>query len=61
VRQAALALNLADGRYKLGLSSIIELTQSQLNLTQAEIENLSAKYDYQSQYAALQYAIGSLR
>lgn len=61
MRQAALALNLADGRYKLGLSSIIELTQSQLNLTQAEIENLSAKYDYQSQFAALQYAIGALR
>jgi outer membrane protein len=61
VRQAALALNLADGRYQLGLSSIVELTQSQLNLTQAEIENLSAKYDYQSQYAVLQYAIGALR
>jgi outer membrane protein len=61
VRQAALALNLAEGRYHLGLSSIIELTQSQLNLTQAEIENLSAKYDYQGQFAALQYAIGALR
>jgi outer membrane protein len=61
VRQAALALNLAEGRYSLGLSSIIELTQSQLNLTEAEIENLSAKYDYQSQFAALQYAIGALR
>jgi outer membrane protein len=61
MRQAALALNLAEGRYQLGLSSIIELTQSQLNLTQAEIENLSAKYDYQRQYALLQYAIGALR
>jgi hypothetical protein len=32
-----------------------------LNLTQAEVDNLNAKYDYQSQYAALQYATGLLR
>jgi outer membrane protein len=61
LRQAALALDLAHGRYDLGLSSIVELTQAELNLTQAEIENLSAKYDYQSQYAVLQYTIGALR
>jgi outer membrane protein len=61
LRQAALALDLARGRYQLGLSSIVELTQAELNLTQAEIENLSAKYDYQSQYAELQYTIGALR
>jgi outer membrane protein len=61
LRQAALALDLAQGRYNLGLSSIIELTQAQLNQTQAEIENLSAKYDYQSQNAALQYTVGLLR
>ena len=61
MRQAALALDLSQGRYNLGLSSIVELTQAQLNLTQAEIENLSAKYDYQNQYAALQYTLGLLR
>jgi outer membrane protein len=61
LRQAAMAVQLAQGRYDLGLSSIIELTQAQLNQTQAEIENLSAKYDYESQYATLQYAIGNLR
>jgi outer membrane protein len=61
LRQASLALDLAQGRYNLGLSSIVELTQAQLNLTQAEIENLNAKYDYQGQYSALQYAIGLLR
>jgi outer membrane protein len=61
LRQAALALDLAQGRYNLGLSSIVELTQAQLSLTQAEIENLSAKYDYQTQYAALQFTIGALR
>jgi outer membrane protein len=61
LRQAALALDLAQGRYNLGLASIIELTQAQLNVTQAEIENLSAKYDYQTQNAALQYSAGLLR
>jgi len=61
LRQAALALDLAQGRYNLGLSSIVELTQAQLNLTNAEIENLNAKYDYQTQYSALQYTIGQLR
>lgn len=61
MRQAALALDLAQGRYNLGLSSIVELTQAQLNVTQAEIENLDARYDYESQFAALRYAMGTLR
>jgi outer membrane protein len=61
LREATLALSLAQGRYDLGLASIVELTQGQLNLTQSEIDNLSAKYDYQALYASLQYTIGSLR
>ena len=61
LREAALGLQLAQGRYDLGLASIVELTQSQLNVTNAEIENLNAKYDYQIQYAALQFTIGLLR
>jgi outer membrane protein len=59
--QARLALNLAEGRYNLALASIVELTQAQLNVTQAEIENTTARYDYQEAWAALQYAIGALR
>jgi outer membrane protein len=59
--QARLALNLAQGRYNLALASIVELTQAQLNVTQAEIENTSARYDYQEAWAALQYSIGALR
>jgi outer membrane protein len=61
IKEANLAMELSQGRYNLGLASIIELTQSQLNLTRAEIEDLSAKYDYQTEYAALQYAMGLLR
>jgi outer membrane protein len=61
LRQASLGLDLAQGRYNLGLASIVELTQAQLSLTQAEIENLGAKYDYQTQYFVLQYMLGLLR
>jgi outer membrane protein len=61
LRQAALAMTLAQGRYDLQLSDIVVLTQAQLSLTEAEIGNLNAKYEYQSQYAALQYTIGTLR
>ena len=61
VEQASMAVSLAQGRYNLGLASIVELSQAQLNQTQAEIENLSAKYDYQTLYQALQYTIGQLR
>ncbi len=61
LRQATLALQLAQGRYDLSLASIVELTQAQLNVTAAAIENLSAKYDYQTQYSALQYSLGLLR
>jgi outer membrane protein len=61
VDQAKLGLDLAQQRYELGLATIVELSMAQLNITQAEIENLNAKYDYQTQYAALQYTIGMLR
>jgi len=61
VREANLAQQLAQGRYDLGLSNIVELTQALLNVTTADIENLNAKYNYQSQYATLQYTIGALR
>lgn len=61
VNQATLALNLAQSRYQLGLSSIVEFTQAQLNLTQAQIEQVNATYDYQTQLSALTYSIGGLR
>jgi outer membrane protein len=61
LNQAKLALTLAQGRYNLGLSSIVELNQAQLSETEAEIQDVNAKYDYQSENAALQYQIGLLR
>jgi outer membrane protein len=59
--QAQLALDLARNRYNLGLSSIVELSQAQLNLTSAQIANTSAKYDYQTRRAILNYQLGSIR
>lgn len=61
IKQADMALDLAHGRYDLGLASIVELTQAQLGQTQAQVENLNAKYTYQEAYAALQYTLGLLR
>ncbi|MGA7624560.1 MAG: TolC family protein [Candidatus Acidiferrales bacterium] len=55
------ALDLAQQRYRLGLSSIIELSQAQLNQTQAAITEASAKYDYAAEISALNYQIGALR
>ena len=61
LNQARLALDLARGRYDLGLSSIIELSQAQLNLTSAEIADTTAHYDYQTQRKILDYQVGVLR
>lgn len=60
LEQANMALQLSQGRYNLGLASIVELTQAQLGQAQAEVQNLSAQYDYQGAYAALQYTLGLL-
>ena len=59
--QAQRANDLAQGRYDLGLSSIVELSQAQLNFTAAQIANASAKYDYDAQHAFLDYQTGVLR
>jgi outer membrane protein len=59
--QATQALNLAQARYNLGLSSIVELSQAQLNLTQAQIGNAGATYDYQTRLSVLNYAMGAVR
>jgi outer membrane protein len=59
--EATDALDLAQSRYKLGLSSIVELSQAQLNQTQAQIEQASAKYDYEAQTSALNFQLGALR
>jgi outer membrane protein len=59
--QANLAMDLAQSRYDLGLSSIVELGQAQLNKTSAEIQNLTSRYDFQIQSAVLKFQVGLLR
>src|SRR5262249_20417544 len=59
--QASLALDLAQSRYDLGLGSIVELSQAQLNLTSAQIANVTAQYDYQMRRQDLDFQIGALR
>ncbi len=55
LQQANLALNLAQSRYNLGLGSIVELSQAQLQKTQAEISFAQAGYDYRLSSAVLIY------
>jgi outer membrane protein len=59
--QATDALDLAQQRYNLGLSSIVELTQGQLNQTSAQIEQATARYEYQARSAALRFQTGALK
>jgi outer membrane protein len=59
LKQANLALQLAQTRYQLGLSSIVELSQAQLQQTSAAIDNTNARYQYKLSLAALNYQIGT--
>jgi outer membrane protein len=60
LQQAQLALDLAQARYKLGLGSIVELSQAQLQATQAEISNAQAGYDYRLASSVLRYETSGL-
>ena len=56
--QANFALDLASARYKIGLSGIVEISEAQLNQTEAEIANTNARYAYQTALAVVRYEIG---
>ncbi len=58
LQQANLALDLAQTRYNLGLSSIVELSQAQLQQTQAVIGNTNARYEYLAVLSSLRYQTG---
>ena len=59
LKQANLALTLAQTRYQMGLSSIVELSQAQYQQTDAAINNTNAQYQYRFALATLNYQIGS--
>lgn len=55
------ALELAKSRFQLGATSMVDLSQAQLNATQAEIEYAGANYEYQMQCIKLEFATGALK
>jgi outer membrane protein len=59
LKEANLALNLAQTRYQLGLSSIVELSQAQFQQTDAAIGNTNVQYQYKLSLATLNYQIGA--
>jgi outer membrane protein len=61
VRNSAEAYDLAEARYKIGSSSIVELSQAQLSLTSAQITDTNARYNVLIQQANLSHEIGALR
>ncbi len=56
--ESSTALDLASTRYKFGLSSIVELSQAQLQETEAAISNARARAQYNMTIAALNFQIG---
>ncbi len=59
-RYAATAYDLADARYKAGSSSIVELSQAQLALTSAQIDETAARYEVLMQASDLNYQVGAI-
>lgn len=55
--QAALALDLAQSRYNLGLGSIVEFSQAELQKTEADIEDTDARYQYRLTQIVLAYTM----
>jgi len=60
VRNSSEAYDLAEARYKIGSSSIVELSQAQLSLTSAQIADTNARYKVLIQQANLNREIGAL-
>lgn len=59
VDQTSLALDLSQTRYNLGLSSIVELSQAQLQQTEAQIQFAASKYQYRIAQSVLRFQIAA--
>jgi len=57
--QASLSLDLAQSRYNLGLGSIVEFSQAELQKTEADIADTDAKYQYRLTQIVLAYTIAA--
>jgi outer membrane protein len=58
-KQADLSLSLAQSRYQLGLGSIVELSQAQLQQTDAAIGYVNAQYQYRLSLSTLNFETGT--
>jgi outer membrane protein len=58
-KEADLGLDLAQSRYKLGLGSIVELSQAQLQQADAAIGYVNAQYQYRLALSTLNFQIGA--
>jgi outer membrane protein len=58
LRQANTALELATTRYDLGLSSIVELSQAELQQTEAAISNANARSQYNFALSTINFQTG---
>ena len=55
------AFQLAQGRYNAGTSSIVELSQAELQQIQAQITAATSRFDYQVRRRALDFQLGALK
>jgi outer membrane protein len=60
-KQANLAFELAQARYNLGLGSIVEFSQAQLQKTEAEIMDTESRYQYRLSEIQLSYSTATPR
>ena len=60
VRLARHSMELAEGRYKVGVGRLIEVTDARAALTTALTDEVGAAYDYQTSQVAVARAMGSL-
>jgi len=61
LENAKQSYELAQARYKQGISSIVEFNQAELNQVSAEISYANTRYEYLVQRSALSFQTGTLR
>lgn len=59
--EATLSLELAEARYRLGLGTIVEYSQAELQKTDADIQDTDAHYEYLMSQIVLAYQMGLSR
>jgi outer membrane protein len=61
LKSAQDAFELAQSRYRVGASSIVELSQADLQQIQAQITAATSRFDYQIRSRALEFQMGTLK